>query len=241
MRIFKKVIWDMEALRIIESESYEYGGLIELVCGATKGQKDAAAQEASIASSLDSNFKKIFAGNESILSNITSSLTPIIEAGPGQYGYTGAEDAALRTQATATNAAASQQVTNAVRSAEAARGGGNTYIPSGAEAEIEGSLAQTEAQKQADAQLGITEKGYETGRQNFFQSTQDLAQAPGALENPAIAAGSTASGAAATSMQGQTDIANANNAWIAPVAGMIGAIGGAATGAATRHFLPPSK
>ncbi len=238
MRIFTKLTWDMETIRIIESESYEYSGPVERVCGATKGQKDAAAQEASIASTMNADFNQVFSGNQNILKNLTDTLTPIVEAGPGQYGYSAAEDSALRTQATATNAAASQQATNAVRSAEAARGGGNTYIPSGGEAEIEGALAQTEAQKQADAQLGITEKGYETGRQNFIGATGELASAPGQLENPATAAGSAAEGAAATSMQGQTDVANANNAWIAPVAGMIGAVGGAATGAVTSHFLP---
>ncbi len=228
MAFFTRIVWDLETLQIIERDTFEYSGPVDLLCGATKGQKDAAAQEATTAKSLSSAFDTIFAGNENILSSIKGALTPVVQQGPSQYGFSAAEDAALRTQATATNAAASQQTTNAVRSAEAARGGGNTYIPSGGEAEIEGALAQTEAQKQADAQLGITKAGFETGRQNFFQSTTDLAQAPGALENPAIAAGTASEGAAADAMKGQTDIANAQNAWIAPVAGAIGAVGGAA-------------
>ncbi len=74
----------------------------------------------------------------------------------------------------------------------------------------------------------ITEKGFETGRANFIGAESDLASAPGQLENPATSAGSTAGGAASSAMQGQTDIANADNAWIAPVAGMIGSLGSAA-------------
>lgn len=200
------------------------------MCGPSKAMKSAAAQTQTTANLLTDSFKKIFGTNTNILSSITDALTPVVKDGPSQYGFSKGEDAALRTRAVDSNAAAGQQTTNAVRSAMASRGGGNTYIPSGSEAVIEGSLAQTEAQKQADDQLGITEKGYETGRQNFFQSTTDLTQAPGALENPAIAAGGAASGAASAAMQGQTDIATAQNAWIAPVAGMIGAIGGAAAG-----------
>src|SRR5262249_46460177 len=118
----------------------------------------------------------------------------------------------------------------ALRSSLAAEGGGNTYLPSGSKAAIEGSRAQQQANAQATAQLGITEKSYDLGRQNFFQATQDLGAIPGELENPATAAGSAASGAAGQEMSGATDIANANNAWIAPVAGMIGGLGGAALG-----------
>lgn len=224
----RKIVWDMETLQIIERDTFEYDGPVDRLCGATGGQKTAAAQEASVAGSLNQELQTIFAGNENILKSITGALTPIVQAGPSQYGFSSAEDAALRTQSTAANAAAAQQVSNAVRSGAAARGGGNMIMPNGADSAIEGALAQTQAEKQADTQLGITEKGYDTGRSNFFGAEGELASAPGALENPITSAGSAAEGAAATSMGGQTDIANANNAWIAPVAGMIGGLGSAA-------------
>jgi hypothetical protein len=101
-------------------------------------------------------------------------------------------------------------------------------LPSGSEAAIESGLAENEAQQQSAAQLGITEQGYEVGRQNYFQSVSDLASAPGALENPATQAGTAATGAASSQMQGATDIANADQAWMAPVGGMIGGAAGLA-------------
>src|SRR5579885_626756 len=110
-----KVVWDMETLKIIERTSYEYTGPVDLLCGASSGQKTAAAQEASVAGNLSSELQTIFGGNENILNSITSALEPVINAGPEQYGFAPAQDAALRTQATAANAAAAQQVTNAVR------------------------------------------------------------------------------------------------------------------------------
>jgi hypothetical protein len=230
VQIFNKIIWDMETMEVIASESCEYFGPVESLCGATGAQKRAAAQEQSIASLLTSNFQKVFGDNELVLKNITDSLTPIVERGPSQYGLSPQEDAALRTKATAENAAKAQQVTNSVRSAMAARGGGNTYMPTGSEAAIEGQLAEEQAQKQADTQLGITEKGYDVGRQNFFGAEGALQSAPGALEAPITNAGNSADSAAGLSMQGATEIADANNAWIAPVAGMIGSLGSGALG-----------
>lgn len=228
MAFYTKIVWNSETLEIIERVGSGYVGTADLACGATRGQKTAAAQEASVAGSLNTDFQKIFGDNSNILKSISGALTPVVDAGPSQYGFSNAEDAALRTQGTAENASAARNATNAVRSSMAARGGGNTYMPTGSEAAIEGQLAESQAEKQADTQLGITEKGYDVGRQNFFQSTQDLAQAPGALENPEISAGTAAEGAARTSMEGQTDIANANNAWMAPVGGLIGSLGSAA-------------
>lgn len=223
-----RVVWDLETLQVVERDTFKYNGPVDLLCGASSGQKTAAAQEASVAGNLNAELQQIFGTNTNILSSITDALEPVVGKGPEQYGFSPAQDAAIRTQATAQNATASQQTTNAVRSAQAARGGGNMLIPSGSEAAIEGALAESQAQKQADTQLGITEKGYDTGRQNFFTAEGELAGAPGALENPITSAGNAAENAAATSMQGQTDIANANNAWIAPVAGLVGDVGSAA-------------
>src|SRR4030081_1020551 len=132
MIFHSRVVWNLETLEIVgRFGRFDYDGPVGKLCGATKGQKDAAAQEMSTAKSMSSAFDTIFKGNENILKSITGALTPVVQAGPSQYGFSSAEDAALRTRAMDSNAAASQQVTNAVRSAEASRGGGNTYIPTG--------------------------------------------------------------------------------------------------------------
>jgi hypothetical protein len=201
------------------------------MCGPSKAMKMAAAQEQSTANLMTKDFQDIFGNNQNILASITGALEPVVKAGPSQYGFSAGEDAALRTQALDTNAAASQQTSNAVRSAMAARGGGNVYLPTGSEAVIEGQLAQTAAQKQADAQLGITERGYETGRQNFFGAEGALAGAPGELEAPITSAGNSALSGQQGAYQAADQINQANNAWVAPVAGAIGAIAGGPIGA----------
>lgn len=200
------------------------------MCGASGQQKQAYGDIASLANTLRSNFQTIFAGNMNILNNLESSLAPTVAGGVGQYGFTGAEDAAKRTQATEQIAQAGAQASNLVRGSLAAQGGGNTFLPSGSEAAIESSLAQNTAVKQAQAQLGITEQGYETGRENYFQSVGLAGGLPGELENPATSAGNAALGGAQAQMEGANAITQANNAWVAPVAGMIGAVGSAALG-----------
>ncbi len=196
------------------------------MCGATGGQTAAQANEVKISDLLTQDFQTVFGTNQNLLNTLTKSLSPTVQAGPNQYGFSPGQDAAMRTQATEQIGAASQNATNSVRGAVAGQGGMN--LPSGSESAIESGLAQNESFQQAGAQLGITEKGYEAGRENYFQSVGDLAQAPGQLENPATSAGTAAMGGAQGQMQGATDIANANNAWIAPVAGMIGSVAGAA-------------
>src|SRR5258706_1863401 len=228
MKIYTHIVFDMESGVVLNSDHYEYSGPVQKCCGATGGQKTAQANEVKVSDLLRTDMQLVFGKNQNLLDTLTKALSPTVQAGSSQYGFSPTEDAARRTQATQQIAAAGQNATNSVRSAVAASGGMN--LPSGSETAIESSLAQNQANAQAQAQLGITEQGYQAGRQNYFQSVSDLAGAPSQLEPPAPSAGSAAMGAAGQQMQGATDIANANNAWIAPVASMIGAVAGGALG-----------
>lgn len=168
-----------------------------------------------------------FAGNNlAILREIQNNLKPIQSAGPEQFGFAPSEEAALRTGTAEQVAAAGAQTANAVRGAVASRGGGTTYLPSGSEASIIGSLAQDTAVKEALAQSAITAKGYDVGRQNWEFATEGLMKAPGELENPVTGAGDAALGGAKAEMEGGKDITDANNAWMQPVGEIIGGIAG---------------
>jgi hypothetical protein len=200
------------------------------MCGATSGQAAAAGNEAKVSDLLRTDMQLVFGKNQNLLDTLTKALSPTVQGGPNQYGYAPGQDSAMRTGATEQIAQAGQNATNATRNAVAAQGGMN--LPSGSEAAIESSLAQNQANQEAAAQLGITNEGYQVGRQNYFQFVSDLAGAPGQLENPATSAGNAATGAAGQQMQGADSIAAANQAWIAPISGMVGAIGGKALGGA---------
>jgi len=198
------------------------------MCGASSQQKAAYANETKVSDMLTSIAENFAGINTDMLAEIKDSLTPIQAAGPSQFGLTPTAEAAERTSAAENISAAGSQATNAVRSAMASRGGGTTYLPSGADASIVAGLAQDTAVKEALAQSDITQKGYDIGRQNWQFATKGLEEAPAAFENPVTSAGSAALGGAQAQMQGATDITNANNAWMQPVGAIIGGVGAAA-------------
>ncbi len=200
------------------------------ICGASKEEKTAFANETKVSSLLTSTFQKFAGDNASILSELTHNLTPIESAGPSQFGFSPAEESALRTGTAEQMSAANSQVSNAVRSAVASKGGGTTYLPSGSEESIIGSLAQDSAVKEALAQADITKKGYDIGRQNWQFATEGLMKAPGELENPVTSAGDAALGGAKAEMEGGQAITSANQAWMQPVGAIIGGVAGGLTG-----------
>lgn len=196
------------------------------MCGASSQQKDAYANETKISGLLTENFENFAGTNSAILKNITGALTPIAEAGPGQFGFTPGEEAAERTDAAEQLNSAGANATNAVRSAVASQGGGTTYLPSGSSASILGALAEDTAVKEAEAQSNITQKGYDIGRQNWEFATNELAAAPGALENPVTGAGDAAVAGANLEQSGAAAITQADQAWMQPVAQIIGGVAG---------------
>lgn len=200
------------------------------MCGATQSQKDAEAAQAKLANEMSKDYAITFGQNQEILASLRSALQPIIAAGPNQQGFAPAELSALRTEATDLNARGAQNAEVAASAKAATAGGGNAAIPSGAQEQIGAMVNESAAQSLANQQLTITGEDYATGRQNFFAAEGALAGQAGQLENPATAAGSAASGANTEWMNAATQIQQANDAWMAPLGGMIGSLGGAALG-----------
>jgi len=194
------------------------------MCGASSQEKSAFGNEQKVSSLLTSTFQQFAGENQAILNDLTGHLQPISDAGPDQFGLSPKQEAAERTMTAEQLNAAGANASNAVRGALASRGGGTTYLPSGSEASIIGSLAQDTAVKEAMAQSQITQHGYDIGRQNWEFATQELGQAPGQLEAPVISAGNAASGGAQAEMSGGEAITQANDAWMAPVAGLTGGV-----------------
>lgn len=203
------------------------------MCKASSQQKQAYANETKVSGMLTSQFADFAGENQAILSDLTGHMQPIEDAGPSQFGLSPAEEAAERTMTAEQLNSAAGQTANAVRGAVASRGGGTSYLPSGSEDAILGSLAQDTAVKEALAQSQITTRGYDIGRQNWEFATQELGKAPGELEAPVISAGSAAIGGAKAQQEGADAITAANQAWMKPVAGLAGGI--------ISDFLPGGK
>lgn len=142
--------------------------------GASQQETNISQSQAQMFTQLQSDYAQQFKGQSAILSQLQNSVSPILAAGINQYGYSKPEDAALRTQADEGTAASYQKAKQAVGEQMSGIGGGNVYLPSGTEAGINANIATAAAGDQASKQLGITQAGYDQGRQNYLQASNIL-------------------------------------------------------------------
>lgn len=222
MRISTLVSFDMETYEILERESYEYSGPVEL-CKASGAQNTISGEQQQFYSTLTNDYSTQFANQSSILKSLTGAFAPIINAGPGQQGFSAPEQAAMRTSAMDTSAQAYQNASAAVNERMAAQGGGNAYLPSGASAQVNAALAQGAAQQNAAQQQNITMQNYATGRQNFMNAAGALSGAAGMYNPEGFMGGATNAGNAA--FGSATQIQEENSAWQGELGGALAGLG----------------
>lgn len=192
-------------------------------------QKDLAAEQANFYKTLTADYGTQFANQSAILSSLKSAFTPIINAGINQYGFSTAEDTALRTGASDSIARNFSSAQTALNENLASRGGGNAFLPSGASAQLEASLLGSEATQQATTSNQITEAGYEKGRENFLSAAGILGNTASQY-NPVGFAG-VGNTAGQNAFSSATTLYNQGTAWQGMVGGIIGgAVGDLATG-----------
>ena len=235
MRIFTKLQLEWDGEKYVtdwaNSEWHEYDGPIaECKGGASDAEKQSLANQTALFKTLSSDLSTTFGAQQSILNNLTAGWTPIFQAGINQYGFSPAEDSALRTQADTGVANNYQQARRATGETLAAVGGGNTFLPNGATAQLNAQNANAAAGQRSGENLGITQAGYETGRQNYLAAANALSGVS-AQENPLGYAG--AAGNANNSAFNMADTINkenqANSPW-GSIGGILGGIAGSFLG-----------
>lgn len=201
---------------------------VSAMCGATQQQKDLTNEQTQFYTALTNQYNTVFGQNQAITGALTSAFTPILQAGPSQTGFAPTEENALQTQNTenvATNYAQAQKATADIL---AARGGGNTLLPSGVDATLLAQNANQAAAARAAGQLDITQKNYAQGYQNWQTAANVLGSTAGLLSPTAYSGQATGAGSAASTSAAAVAAA-ANSPWNAAF-GALGAIGGGAVG-----------
>jgi hypothetical protein len=196
--------------------------------GASSQEKSINASQGQMMQQLMSNYSQQFAGQQAILGSLQQGAQSIFAAGPGQFGFTPQEAAALRTQADTGTANAYQSAKQAVGEQAASIGGGNMALPSGSIQGINANLAQQAAAQQASQQLGITEAGYQQGLQNY-NTAAGVLSGVAQQENPLGYAGQ-ATGAGSAAFSGASNINQQNQQGWQTVAGILGGAGSAFLG-----------
>lgn len=196
-------------------------------CGASGAQTSISNQQSNFYSTLNQNYQTEFGQNQAILSDLTSALKPIIAGGPNQQGFSASENAALNSQAINSTANGYKNAAQQVNDSMASKGGGNTFLPSGASTQANEELASAATQNLSNEELGITQANYEQGTKNFFGAEGELAGASGSQESPLNGLASEVTSAGNSAMTDATDVNNANTAWEGQLGGLVGGLGGA--------------
>jgi hypothetical protein len=182
-------------------------------CGNTPGQTGALAADQAFQKTLNSNYAQVFGENQDMLSNLNTSLEPIISAGPSQQGFSPEELAAQNSQAINNAAASNKNVQQAIGENAAAMGPGGTGsasavpgVESGVTQAAKASAAASVENNLSNTEANITNANYATGRQNFWNAVTRDEAAPSAFESPAT----SLANAETSANQVEGDQANAN-------------------------------
>jgi hypothetical protein len=231
MKIFTKLVYDIETLRLLDSEWYEYAGPVARAKGANPQEQQIATLSSGLASTLAANYNTMFAGQSAILGSLTAGLTNIFNAGPGQQGWTPAEAAAINTQTTQGVASTYNQALTAVNQAMGAKGGGNTPgVFSGPQSQADTSLAEAAANSLSSQRTANTIANYQQGNQNYWAAASALGNTA-KIYNPTAYSGQA--GSTANSAFGMANTINQQNQAASPwsaVAGILGGVAGAFIG-----------
>lgn len=198
------------------------------MCGASSQQTDIEASQAAFYKQLTSEYGTIFGESQGILSALTKSFQPILDAGINQEGFSTAELNNLNAQAVTGTGQNYAKAADALTKEQGTAGGGTSFIPTGAKLEQQKELATSAAQNESGIESNILASDYATGRQNYLDAAGVLGGVasqynPAGFANSATGAGSAASTTA-------NEITQANNSWMNLVGGALGAAGTAAAG-----------
>lgn len=238
MRIYTKITYSLQNDEYVldNAEYFEYNGLVELVCGASAAQNSIEASQQNFYNQLTSQASTVFGAASSVFNSLVNTFSPTVQAGPNQQGFSQQELSALNSQAITNVGQGYKNAKAATGNAEAAVGGGNVYLPSGAQIGENTELAEGAANQTASELNQITQQNYAVGRQNYAQAVAGLANAPGVF-NAADNAAGTATGAGSAASSTANQIAQENNSWMSAVSGALGGALGAATGGLTNYAL----
>lgn len=190
------------------------------MCDASKKEKAIAGKINSFSDDMVNQAQSVFGADNTIFNDMMKSYSSIVNAGPSQQGFSQAELNAKNAAAITNNANQFRNVAGAVKSGQAAFGGGNTVSGSGVTTGQNLQVANAAAANTANDLNQITQQNYDTGRSNFFNAAQLEQKLPDVYGNlPGV--DSQAQGGLNASLKEQQSLDTQAGWWKAPVMGLI--------------------
>lgn len=205
------------------------------MCGSNQQQTDITNEQQQFYTNLTQQYSTIFGENQAITGALTAAFTPILQAGPSQTGFSPSEENALETQNTEGVATDYAQAQKATADILAARGGGNTLLPSSVDSTLLAQNTNQAAAQRASGQNTITQANYAQGYQNWQQAAGILGSTAGLL-NPTSYSTSASTAGSDASTSAAAMAAAANSPWNAAF-GALGNVAGLAAATGTGKNL----
>jgi hypothetical protein len=178
MRIYNKIVFDIATMGVIEADSYEYQGPLDLC----KGDNAASGEEQSqkdFSTTLQNAFKTNNAAQQNQLNFLDAKMKSAID---NPQGYSASTLASMRAQANDSVAAQNQNVQRNVNNAQMTKGGA-AALPSGVSAQIDAAIGSQAAQAGSRAQQDITIQNANLENQNQWNAVKAEEGVAG-MENP---------------------------------------------------------
>lgn len=228
-------LWSDRQNRYIPTKrlSITWTGSIAFVKGASSQQEQLANSQQNFYNTMTQDYNTQFGNQSAILSKLNNTLSPIVAAGPNQFGYSAAETNNLNSSALQNTGQQYANASQALKANQAATGGGNVPLPSGVQSQQQAGLASSAANQASNQLLGIQQSGYQQGYNTFENAVGQLGGVASQY-NPTGFAGSanSAGSAAGTTANQVTQLNNAASPWNL-VGGLLGGAASAVTGGLT--------
>jgi hypothetical protein len=229
MKIIKEAqyVWDGTKYIKTYEDAFEYNGPVDKLCGPSADQTSILNTQMQLTQQAQQQSQAIFGSSSTVFGDLMKSFAPIVAAGPNQQGYSAQENANLMSQAVTQGGVAYRNAKTAVGNAEAAEGGGNMPLPSGAQVGTNATLAASAAENTANTESEITTNNYAQGQKNYEEAAAGLESAPGVFGAATNATG-TASNVASSTANTANTINQQDTAWQTAAIGALGSVAGAA-------------
>lgn len=180
------------------------------VCGPSDQAKQNEAAQTNFYNALTAQQTEMFGAQQDLLNQIQAVTSPILAAGPQQYGFTPGQEKVLEGAITDQGAKATSDVVNATELAERQKTGGTNLMPAGAQTQIEENARILGAQDTAGRIANLKLEGYNRGNQLYQQALGALGGVVQARNPTAYAGAATGAGSGATNAIELTDSENSN-------------------------------
>lgn len=196
---------------------------------ASDSQNQIEDQDQQTMAEYNQNFATQYADQKETLAKITSVLDPILNKGPNQQGFSDDERNELNGQVVAGTAANYKQAAAAVGDQEAAEGGGDNPLPTGAQNQAKDEVAESAAKEESQQESEVVSADYNQGFKEF-ENAEEGEFGVASAENPLGYAGAATNQDTAAGNEANS-IASEDSSWENALLGAAGSVGeGWATG-----------